>query len=125
MSSTLCTPRLEFSGRVRKSEKGGKKLPTDIQTFHLRRQKLATACLEQQLTISVSKASLVALWPLPTRAGARKIIISIHHHQDIGVGRCFDLGGGVMRHFCSKFLYNNHIYSIRQLHSNKHHFEDL
>ena len=24
----------------------------------------------------------VALWPLPTHAGAKKIIISIHHHQE-------------------------------------------
>ena len=36
----------------------------------------------------------VALWPLLTHAGERKIIISIQHHQDIGVGRRFDLGRG-------------------------------
>ena len=47
------------------------------------------------------------IMPLPTHAGARKIIISIHHHQDIGVGRCFDSGRGG-RHFSSKFLYDKY-----------------
>ena len=35
----------------------------------------------------------VALWPCRLMPGQER---SIHHHQDIGVGRCFDLGGKIL-----------------------------